>query len=228
MPDNISFLNPNKCDLSSDVALSKLYHPARSCVKKLVHLYGVSPWRGQEYDIVEDHVQEAVIRTWERCLQAVHGEAYPVASPIGMCITIARNYCIDKSRQDCRYLRVTQDKSSSEISSPIIKYYQTDPSEDVIERVYEESLLVMLPSEIVKFPAKQRRALLIDLANRMDFDGPPTVLQLAFLNVGIQMQDYQIPLPIDPVELSRHRSLLSLAYKRLKDLACVKQYCSVA
>jgi hypothetical protein len=64
---------------------------------------------------------------------------------------------------------------------------------------------------------KQRIALLIDLANRMDFDVRPTPLQKAFLEVGIRLQDYQQPIPKVPVERSRHASNTSLAYKRIQN-----------
>jgi len=223
-----SFLNSNGCDLSSDVPVDNLYHSLRPRVKGLVYSLHVSLWQGQEDDTANDLVQEAVVRTWQCCQRATRDEGRPVDSPRSLCATIARNYCIDKSRQDRRYVRVGQGNRQSEDSLHNVKYPQDDPLEEVIERVFEEALLKSLPPEIVKFPYKQRRALLIDLANRMDFDGPPTVLQKAFLNVGIRLQDYQVPLPADPIQLSRHRSLVSLAYKRLKGLTCVKQYCSAA
>src|SRR6266566_7658802 len=93
-----------------------------------------------------------------------------------------------------------------------------DVLEDITDYQFLESIIVMLPAEIVKLPTKQRRALLIDLANRMHFGVYPTPLQRAFLEVGIQLQDYQQALPEDPVELSRHRSLVSIAYKRIANL----------
>jgi DNA-directed RNA polymerase specialized sigma24 family protein len=226
MHQNASFLLSKGCDLSSDESLSKLYHSTRHRVKRLVHSSNIASWHGQEYDIVEDHVQEAVVRTWKFSQQAVHREVRPLGSPEAMCITIARHYSIDRMRQSRRFVRREQNNYTPE--AQIVRYHQVDPLEEVIDKAFEESLLLMLPSEILEFPEKQRTALLIDLANRMDFDGDPTPLQQAFLNVGIQMRNYQIPLPTDPVELNRHRSLVSIAYKRLKELSSIKEYCSAA
>ncbi len=222
MYQNASFLGSKGCNLSSDESLSKLYHATRPRVKRIVHLCGIIGWRGQEYDVVEDHVQEAVIRTWEFSQQAARGETRPLAYPEAMCMTIARHYSIDRMRQSNRFVRLEQNNCASE--EWIVRKHQIDPLEEVVDQAYEESLLLMLPAIIIEFPSKQRRALLIDLANRMDFDEEPSPLQRAFLEVGIQLQDYQQALPEDPVELSRHRSLVSIAYKRIANLACVKQY----
>jgi DNA-directed RNA polymerase specialized sigma24 family protein len=222
MHQNASFPGSKGCNLSSDESLSKLYHATRPRVKRIVHLCGITGWRGQEYDVVEDHVQEAVIRTWEFSQQAARGETRPLAYPEAMCITIARHYSIDRMRQSRRFVRLEQNNCASE--EWIVRKHQVDPLEAVIDKTFEESLLLMLPSAIIEFPAKQRRALLIDLANRMHFGVYPTLLQEAFLKVGVQLQDYQQALPEDPVELSRHRSLVSIAYKKIANLACVKQY----
>jgi DNA-directed RNA polymerase specialized sigma24 family protein len=226
MHQNANFLNSKGCNLSSDESLSKLYHATRPRVKRIVHLCGITGWRGQEYDIIEDHVQEAVIRTWEFSQQASRGEARPLRSPEAMCMTIAHHYSIDRMRQSRRFIRLEQNNYAAGVR--IVRKHQVNPLEAVIDKTFEESLLLMLPSAITEFPDKQRRALLIDLANRMDFDGDPTPLQEAFLRVGVQLQDYQLALPEDPVELSRHRSLVSIAYKRVANLTCVKQYISAA
>ena len=60
-----------------------------------------------------------------------------------------------------------------------------------------------------------REAMLIDIAMRMDFGSKPTPLQAAFLEVGIQLQDYAGLLPHDPFMRSRHASLVSLGYRKL-------------
>src|SRR5260370_1367626 len=80
-------------------------------------------------------------------------------------------------------------------------------------------LYVKFSHAVVKFPYKQRTALLIDLANRMDFNLEPTPLQKAFLGVGIRLQDYQQPLSEDARGRSRHASNTSHAYKRTREWA---------
>ena len=52
-----------------------------------------------------------------------------------------------------------------------------------------------------------------------DADREPPPLQVALSTVGIHLQDYQRPLPENPVEQSRHTCLVSLAYKRLTNLS---------
>ncbi len=214
----------------SNSSWEALYNLLRPRVKRLAYSYSssVSAWLGQESDIAEDHLQETVLRLWEHDQRAKRGETRPINSSAGMGMKIARNYSIDRSRQDRRLVRIEHNNRSSEITLPVVRYSQADPAEVVIEKVFEESLLVLLPPEIVKFPPKLRRALLIDLANLMDFGEHPTPVQQAFLDVGIQMLDYQLPLPDNPVERCRHSSLLSLAYKRVRELPCVKWYISAA
>jgi hypothetical protein len=97
----------------------------------------------------------------------------------------------------------------------------SDPSELAINNLFREWLYIKLSQDIVRFPEKQRRALLVDLANLMHFDEEPTPLQQAFLNQKIRLQDFQQPLPINSVERTRHASLLSLALKRVGKLKYV-------
>ena len=72
---------------------------------------------------------------------------------------------------------------------------------------------------IAQFPPKLRRAVLIDLALRIDkhgdFDCHPTALRQAFIEVGIYLEDYLPLIPDTPVLRSRHASLVNLAYKRI-------------
>jgi len=182
----------------------------------------MSSWRGQEEDLVDDIVQEAVIRTLKYARRAEQGEVSMIASLEGFSLKIAYNYLQDLRRRDWRLSRFITDDRSSRL--PVIMSGRFDVLEDITDYQFLESVIVMLPAEIVKLPAKQQKALLIDLANRMHFGVYPTPLQEAFLKVGIQVQDYQRALPEDLVELSRHRSLVSIAYKRVANLPRVKQY----
>ncbi len=98
------------------------------------------------------------------------------------------------------------------------------PLEEVTERTYQESLFLTIAHEVARFPVKQRRALLIDLANCMLFDASPTPLQKAFLREGIQLKAYQELLPKDPLKCSRHAALLTYAYQRVARLPGVRAY----
>ncbi len=217
-----AFSEPLRLTLANASKWSKLYSFLRPRVERWVYSSHISSWRGQEEDLVDDIVQEAVIRTLKYARRAEQGEVSMIASFEGFSLKIAHNYLQDLRRRDWRLSHFITDDRSSRL--PVIMSSRFDVLEDITDYQFLESIIVMLPAEIVKLPTKQRRALLIDLANRMHFGVYPTPLQRAFLEVGIQLQDYQQALPEDPVELSRHRSLVSIAYKRIANLACVKQY----
>jgi hypothetical protein len=96
----------------------------------------------------------------------------------------------------------------------------------VANQVYNEGLFRLLAQEIANFPKKQRRALLIDLANRTHYDEELMPLQEAFLAVGIDLREYQHLLPDSARERCRHSSLLCHAYKRVAHLPRVQEYVS--
>ena len=83
----------------------------------------------------------------------------------------------------------------------------TDLEEVIQEHAFEEWRLIHLASEIAGIPTRPRTALLIDWANRMHFDDRPTPLQNALLKVGIELRNYQRPLPQNPRERSSHMGL---------------------
>lgn len=212
-------------DISSDILLKDLYAELRALVKYLVGCSKAPSWEGQEGDIVEDVVQETMRRLIERVRRGERGEKPPVQSLKHMMIAIACNYYKDLLRRDCRLSRwQTGD------NAPLLPRSYAGPSEpaplldSVTETVYHERLFGLVAQEVEQFPNKQRTALLVDLANLMHFDDAPTPLQSAFSRAGIQLQQYQQPLPTDPKDRSRHTSLLSHAYKRIAHLRSVEEY----
>jgi DNA-directed RNA polymerase specialized sigma24 family protein len=211
-------------DLSSDTTWSALYPSLRSLATRLVYSFRVPSWHGQEDDVIEDIVQETARRLIERSEKAKRGEAAAIHSLEQMMQTIARNYCRDLRRRDRWLVRPIQDDLLC--ANYVAMDDQPALVEAAIENVDRESLFVQLAHEISKFPDKQRRALLIDLANRMLFDTLPTALQEAFLEEGIQLQEYQQPLPDSQIERARHSSLLYHAYRRVVSLPCMQEYIS--
>ena len=206
--------DPLRCEPGSDAIWTSLYSFLRPRVKRLVYSSGISSWRGQEDDIVDDIVQETVSRALKYARRAECGEVLPIASLEGLSIVIARNYYEDLRRRDRRLVRIAADDQSHGVQDVLHNYH--DPSELALNNMFLEWLFVKFSLEAIKFSYKQRTALLIDLANRMDFDVRPTPLQKAFLAVGIRLQDYRQPLPKDPVERSRYASNTSLAYKKTR------------
>src|SRR5207244_83452 len=146
-----------------------------------------------EEDLVEDIIQETIVRVLKVIRRAENGECPQIASPKALSIVIARHYYEDLRRRDKRLLRSSTNEYWLEVNGDRQGY--VDPSELALNNVFLEWLYVKFSLEAVKFSQKQRIALLIDLANHMDFGLVSTPLQNAFLEVGIQLQDYQKPLP---------------------------------
>ncbi len=202
------------------------YYPKLcTLARHFVYMYRVPCWYGQEEDIAKDVVQETMRKMIERIHKSEQGEAEPVDSMERMMAVIARNYVLDLRRRDRRMIRLS-DNDGHPLESTIDE--PEHMSEAAIEHVYQEWLFLQVACEIKQLPRKQRRAILTDLANRMSFTTQPTTLQGAFLTVGIDLQDYQQPLPENPVERARHAALLSLAYKRIAQRFKVKQVFSIA
>jgi len=211
-------------DFSSEKIWVECIGLLRSYARRFVYSAKVPCWHYQEQDIVEDIVQETIRRFIERCQRAECGKLPPIRSPKHVIVRIARNYCIDIWRRDCRLHHISDHEWLLEFSCAANE--QTDLLGVASENVYREELFTLLAYEVAQFPAKQRRALLIDLANRMDFDTELTPLQKAFEAEGMDLRMYQCPLPTNPAERARHIALTSLAYKRIAN--CMHKYISEA
>lgn len=213
-----AYANGTTSNISS-AALEDLYSCLRS--RSIGLASGVSSLQGQERDAEEDFVQESVVRVFEYSLRPDY-EEHAIQSLKRFTMTTMRNYREDTRRKNHRNIRLVQLEPS--IDQIADRCDQVDPSEIAIENVYREQLFLLIVPEIVRFPFKQREALLIDLANSMCFDEEPTALQKAFQKVGIHLQEYQQPLPVDPIERSRFASNLNHAYNRIANLQSVQQY----
>ncbi len=218
--------NADTCDLGSNSSWKELYASLERSARYAVYALHVSSWQGQENDIIEDIVQETAYRMIEYARRAERGEAPPIHSLKNMMKVVAQNYCKDMNRRDRRLLRVQSQDALQQI--PTSRHNQVSLVELGTENIYQEGLFKLVASEIASFPEKQRTAILIDLANRMHFGTQPTPLQNAFLDVGIDLREYQRPLPTDPKERSRQLSLVTYAYKRIASLPCIQQYIAFA
>jgi hypothetical protein len=145
-----------------------------------------------------------------------------------MAIVTASNYCKDMRRRDRRLVRLPECAYSPDVLNTISERDIVDLSEEATEHLYQERLFGLLAREIIKFPYKQRKALLIDLANRMSFETKPTLLQKAFLNVGVCLKEYRQSLPESSKERSKSAALLYYAYKRIAQLVCEQQIVAYA
>lgn len=203
-------------DLNCEASWNELYISLRVLARYLVYSFRVSLWHGQEEDMIEDIVQETALRLIQRARKAECGEATPIYSLRRMMTVIAQNYCRDLRRRDRKLFHFPEQDDA--IGTLIDMQEQTDIVDTIVECMHQEWLLVTVAHEIAKFPKKQREAILIDLANLMSFNEHPTPLQKAFQQVGIQLEQYWVPLPNDQRERGRHLSLRTLAYKRVAQL----------
>lgn len=211
-----------KCDQCSN-SWEHQVHVLKPLVRRWVYSTSIPLWSGEKENVVADIVQEAICRTLERLCKAERQEATPVNFPDSLSRTIARNLFIDFIRKDTRMMPLSQMTHSAE--DDVFEFELVDSSEEVSERVFQESLFNELAAEIIKFPNKQKIALLIDVANHTNFVTSETMLRQAFLKLGVRLEDYVgLQPPKNSIERSRFTSLLCISYKRVTQLNCVKPY----
>src|SRR5579859_5850571 len=224
MTESGKFVDHSINGVDDSTKWAELYPSLRSFAKHLIYSFKVSSWHGQEEDMVEDVVQEAATRILERTRRAECGDATPIHSLEQVVWTVIRNYCIDMSRRDGRLVHASVGAYSYGGYPGLGSLLNI--AELASEHVYEEELFTLLACEIVKLPDKQRTALLVDLANLMQFDGQPTPLQSAFLALGVDLRGYQQSLPVNYPERCRHSSLLYYVYRRIARMPSVRSYIS--
>lgn len=199
--------------LEHEHSWSHLYHVLRSPVARFVYMYAPSSWSGQEQDIIDDVLQETVIRLHRHTLLVASGSASFIHSTESFCQTVARNYCRDLYRKERRLFRFSLDTAAFETEiSPAAE----DPMESILDALTTQTVMAKAASLIVSFPRKQRLALLIDLSRYTSFGEEVSMVEQALAAFGIQLQEYQSLLPTTALERTRHSSLVSVAYKRLK------------
>ena len=177
--------------------------------------------------IVEDIVQEALLKTFVYAQRAARGEVRLIDSLEKISAATAYHCYVDALRRDRNMVPLIQD--AQEPIEYAITNVDVDPSELAIDNIHYELIFIQAARWIVNFPDKQRTALLTDLANRMFFDPfQATPLQKALASVGIDMRDYNKPLSYDKKARAKHAAHLSLALKRLTELAYIQRYTLVA
>lgn len=189
----------------------QLYTGLRPTISGWVSHSGVSSWRGQENDLIEDILQETVARTFETLASGV-----VIHNVAGFGSTVAYRLFVDLRRKDLRLTR------PSEYVYPELVFVtaddQVDPAEIAIDRLSRISLLETVLAFIKDFPTKQREALFVDMAKRSNFLDEDSPLLVAFAQMHIKLQDYLQLIPKSRKEATQMASLLSIAYKRLKQI----------
>jgi DNA-directed RNA polymerase specialized sigma24 family protein len=210
-----ALLEQNKLLSRREIFWNKLYSLLRPLVKRWVYGSGATSWRGQENDVIEDIVQEAIFRLLKYAHNAEKGEAAPVEIPEHMVTVIARNCFIDKLRKDGRLVRYEADDRLS--LEHVVKVRVVDPSEIAFNHVYHAWVFIKLADFVVTISAKQQTALLRDLSQHMYFGQTATSLQQAFADKGLDLKQHQGWKSANKREQSQHASNLSLSYKKIKE-----------
>ncbi|HTK08733.1 MAG TPA: hypothetical protein VL485_16305 [Ktedonobacteraceae bacterium] len=213
-------LERSQLDIHDEKTWQELYACLRPIAQKLVRTHPLPNWCGQENDLIEDVIQETLHRLFKRVIRAERQEMLPVNSLKHMMFTIASNYCKDLRRRDYRLLPF----DTVFYSFRTLLDSAVNPAEIAIEQAYRNALFELVACEIATFPAKQREALLIDVAEHMVFEQQVTSLEAAFLQVGIEIRAYHHVTPENTREKNRHYALLSFAYKRLFQATAIRQY----
>ncbi len=208
--DHCSGSEPLSCSLFWD----ELHNWLKPHILTWLYQYHVPLWLGQEQDIANDILQETFIRTLNYVNRSAVTGSRPIESLESFCKTVARNYIRDMWRKEYRVVSLTSLSESSE--NNILDRVSIDPSELALVHLTSRDTLVILAHLIIDFPPGQRRAILVDLAQRSDFDEESGPLHIIFLELGINLYEYKLVNPFNSVERSRHAALLSIAYKRLK------------
>ena len=208
--DHCSGSEPLRCNLFWD----ELRNWLKPHILTWLYQYNLPLWLGHEQDIANDILQETFIRTLNYTKRSVLTGSRPIESLESFCKTVAHNCIRDMWRKEYRIVRLTTLSESSENNIP--DRFASDPSELALVHLTSRDTLVSLAHLIIDFPARQRRAILIDLAQRSDFEEESGPLHIIFLELGINLCEYKHTFPLDSVERSRHSALVSIAYKRLK------------
>ena len=204
-----------------------LYLVLKPRVARWVCTSRIPLWARQRNEIIEDIVQDAILKTFAYAQRAIRGEVRMIDSLESVSSVTAYHCYIDARRRDQRMLPLVQEYDESIKSS--INWIEMDPVEQAIKNIQDEVVFIQAARWIVSFPDKQRTALLTDLAHRMYIDPfQSTPLQKALASVGIDINDYKKSLPRDKQARARHAAHLSLANKRLALLAYMQRYTLVA
>jgi len=194
---------------ATDELIERLRLLLYPCLRSWVYRANVLCWKGQEYDLVEDLLQTALIKI---ITYLAHARRYaiPIYSLEQLSRVIAKRCFLDLLRRDRRLQHLGPEENEL-----IGREALADPAQQAEENIYEEKVLIDSTRIIATFPPKLRRAILLDLARHSSFTQSPTALQQAFLNVGIDLHEYDRQPVGTRTDRNNQAALCSLAYKRL-------------
>lgn len=207
--------------VNSDTNWHILYSQLTNIVSIWVRSAHLPTWKAQREDIIDEIVQETIVRVLKRIRRGESGELSPVYAVEALCLRIAYNFFIDIMRRDWRLVPATQ-QDDTEYVFP--DQDEENYTEVALDNVFTAALFRMVAAEIALFSPKLRRAVLTDLANRMSFQGEATMLQQMFSDEGIDLEQYRCPVSSDSATRARQASLASIGFKKLGTIARIREY----
>jgi DNA-directed RNA polymerase specialized sigma24 family protein len=187
----------------------ELYTWLLPLAKRWVWNANVPLWQGQQQDIAEDIVQEAVARTFTYHQLGRTGKVPSITMLKPFSRKVAHNYFYDRRRKDSRVVRL----SDLQPTSGDVLY---DPGHIAIEHLVLRSTIHMVVRLIVTLPPRQKEVVLKDLASAASPEGNAGMLEQALAEHDIQLFYYRGQLSSDLAERKRDAALRYVAYKRLK------------
>ncbi len=176
-----------------------------------IHSSNVPSWQGQEDDIVDDIIQEVVVRIFRYIHAVKHKEDLRGASFERVSLLIARRYCNDLQKQDTPLVHFSLMDSWQH--NEIIYDEDMNPQEDASKKISQEYLFHTFAKATMMLPTQVRHIILVDLANRTDVEEYSIALRQAFGSIGVPVENYQRSLP----EYIPSTKLLCLIYERVKE-----------
>src|SRR2546430_9940389 len=88
--------------VSSDANWHTLYRQITVVVTRWVHSANLPTWKAQREEIIDEIVQETMMKVLKRIRRGESGELSPVYSVEGLCVRVAYNIFIDMVRHDRR------------------------------------------------------------------------------------------------------------------------------
>src|SRR2546421_5893807 len=109
----------------------ELYRILPPYVLSCIRCAGVPVWYRQEYDIVEEIVQETVVRIFTYTQQVERGKALPIHSLQHFSKMVAHNHCQDLRRKENRFTSAPYDEALPDPDE--FSHARVDPIEQVLE-----------------------------------------------------------------------------------------------
>ena len=207
--------------VNSDINWHILYNQLTDIVSIWVRSAHLPTWKAQRDDIVDEIVQETIVRVLKRIRRGESGELSPVYAVEALGLRIAYNFFIDIMRHDRRLVPATH-QDGTEYVFP--EQDEENYTEVALDNVFTAALFRLVVAEIALFSPKLRRAVLVDLTSRMSFQGEATLLQQAFRDEGIDLEQYRCPASSDPAAYARQASLACIGFKKLGTVVRIREY----